>query len=323
MVAPAVMAGGMAAANVASGLFSSSAAKRAAKQAAEEARYRREIIGAVDVPTIDKLQYDLEQLVQVGSLSPEQAEAIFQEQSSLMDIESDPSLRSAQMESLSKVQDIADQDGMTLTDQARLNQILGKTGSQARGAREAVMQRFQEQGRSSPGLELVAQMQANQDASTQASNEGLNVAADAEERALQAILQSGQLGSQIRGQDFSEEAKVAEAKDAINRFNTANKQNVGLVNTAARNDARGRNLGESQRVADTNVALRGEVAKAKAASYQQDYENRLSKAKGMAGISSDPGAYANKQADIIGQTISNIGNVVGSYYDEDKRKKAA
>jgi len=54
----------------------------------------------------------------------------------------------------------------------------------------------------------------------------LDVSAQAQSRALQALMQGGQLGGQIRQQDFGEQSEKAQAQDAINRFNTANRQQV-------------------------------------------------------------------------------------------------
>jgi hypothetical protein len=48
----------------------------------------------------------------------------------------------------------------------------------------------------------------------------------AQQRALDAMAGAGQLGGSIRGQDFGEQATIAEAQDALQKFNAANTQDA-------------------------------------------------------------------------------------------------
>jgi hypothetical protein len=80
---------------------------------------------------------------------------------------------------------------------------------------------------------------------------------------MQASQQLGQMGSQMRGQDFQEQAAKARAADEIARFNasTRNQGLSGQVNT--RNQATTQNWGRTNQVGDQNTTM----------SYNYDVEN--------------------------------------------------
>ena len=89
-----------------------------------------------------------------------------------------------------------------------------------RGIRQAALQRLAQRGAgATSGLALAAQMDAAQAATQQASSRGLEVAAEARRRALAALAAQGQLGGQLRQQDYQRLADRAQAQDIINRFN--------------------------------------------------------------------------------------------------------
>ena len=67
----------------------------------------------LDTPDVSEMALQLEQLVQQGALSPEQAATIQQEQSQMNGISLDPKLQKAQMDALASLTDISDSGGMT------------------------------------------------------------------------------------------------------------------------------------------------------------------------------------------------------------------
>lgn len=64
------------------------------------------------------------------------------------------------------------------------------------------------------------QAMAQQAGADRAAMGGLQAAADARSRALQALQAGGQMAGQAEGQDFERAARVAESQDAIARFNS-------------------------------------------------------------------------------------------------------
>lgn len=280
-------------------------------------------LSGLELPDVDQMQIQLEDLVQQGVITPEQAQAYLVQQSGLNGIQTDPKLHQAQMDALSGLQDISANKGLTAADQAQLSQIKTQEDTASRGAREAILQNAQARGMGGSGIELLQQFQNQQDAATRNSQRDLDVAGMAQNRALQALQQAGQLGGQIQAQDFGQKAQVAEANDAINKFNAQNSQAVNMANVQARNAAAAQNLGEKQRVADTNVASHNAQQQYNKGLQQQQFENAYRKAGGTAGaLQQQAGGYmqAGKNTqDLIG-TLLGAGASAATKSDENAKE---
>ncbi|NJO18787.1 MAG: hypothetical protein HC838_00185 [Spirulinaceae cyanobacterium RM2_2_10] len=233
------------------------------------------------LPDVEEMQLQLESMVQQGVITPEQAQTYLLEQSSMNGISTDPKLRQAQMDALTSLQDISANDGLTAADKSQLQQIQTQEDTAERGAREAILQNAQARGLGGSGIELLQQMQNQQASATRKSQRDLDVAGMAQQRALQALQQAGQLGGQIQNQDFNQQSQIAQANDAINKFNAQNQQNVSLENTKARNVAQAQNLSEKQRIADANVALQNQQQVHNKGLQQQQFDNAYKKAGGV------------------------------------------
>ena len=112
---------------------------------------------------------------------------------------------------------------------------------------------------------------------------GFQTAADAEQRALQAIAQSGQMAGQMRSQQVGEDAARAQAMDRINQFNTQHRQQLQASNYAALNAAEAANLQAAQQLENQNVGRREARNLQHTQAYQTDFANRAKKTQGMAG----------------------------------------
>jgi hypothetical protein len=241
------------------------------KHGEQEAATRRAAgrFTSLELPTLGELD-----LKQIGQLTPEQMQAYLSEGSALQNIYVDPRLKEAQQKALDQLQEIADAGGLTAQDKALLSQIAREERTQERGQREAIIQSAKERGISGSGLELGSQMIAQQNAATRQSIRDQEAAAMAEGRKMEALLQSGQLGGQMRSQEFGEQAKIAEAQDAMERFNLANKQNVEASNVGARNQAQQYNLSSAQDLANQRAMYRANIP-------QMQFQNQLGLAQGQ------------------------------------------
>jgi hypothetical protein len=252
------------------------------------------------LPSIEEMQLQLEQLVEAGALTPEEAQAELIGRSEMGNISTDPRFKQAQMDALLGLQDIGD-GGLTAMDEANLNRIKSEENTASRGAREAIIQNANQRGMGGSGLELMAQLQNQQDSATRTSQRDMDVAGMAQERALQALIQGGDLGGKMQAQDFNQQAQVAGANDAISKFNAANKQNVNLTNVAARNNAQATNLNNKQNIMNQNVGTRNQQQQYNKELKQRQFENEMKKRSGQSGI-----AQANAQAQ--GQNSQNAAN---------------
>ncbi len=270
-------------------------------------------INAVNVPTIEEQKVLLEQLVQQGKITPEEMQTFLQEDSGMNDINVDPRFRQAQLGALTQLQDIAAAGGLTAIDRARLAEITDAENAEERGQREAIEQNARERGISGSEFTLASKAIANQEAANRAARKGIDVAALAEQRVLDAMQASGALGGQIDAQEFDQQAKVASAQDAINQFNTANRQAVSNNNIVARNNAQVMNLGETQRIADTNTGNTNQNRLRDAELIHRKFEDEMGKASAKAGVYQNWGNSSQQLANAkYGAQMGAIGTAIGA-----------
>lgn len=318
MVAPAIIAGGiMAGGSIAGGLLGGAASLKAQKAAQKLAEKAASQYDSIRVPTPEELQVQLQNLIQQGEITPEEAQAYLVENSAYSGLDlSGGEGRQAELAALNELRGITEAGGLTAQDRAKIADIQEQMGTANRGAQEAIMQNAAQRGISGSGLEMASRLMAQQQAASDANRQGLQTAADAEKRALEAIIAQGGAGSRLSSADFEREAKVAEAKDLMARFNATNQQQVGLTNVAARNAAQAANLAEKQRIADFNKQqenqnrLRGSDLK------QQAFENQMQLAGGKAAALSGAAQSANQRAQsqqqLYGSLIGTGGQMLGS-----------
>lgn len=214
-------------------------------------------ISAPELSAFERLQTpDLGTYQSAGMLQPQLQQALTLGPSAMQDVQVDPALAQAQMQALSQLRDIADSGGMTDVERAQMTQIQEQMGQQQRGARDALMRNMRRRGMSGSGLELAQQLQAQQQGAMMANRAGQDVAAMAQQRALQAMMQGGDLAGRLRAQQFGEQSAQAQAMDAISRFNLANRQQIQGSNVAARNAAQAQNLANAQQLANMNIGQR-------------------------------------------------------------------
>lgn len=292
------------------------------------------LMGALP-PDLQSLIPTLQQQVVAGKITPEQAQTYLQQQSAMKGIKIPQQLLDAQNSTLSHLQSIANNGGKDAIDTAKLNQIQATMGEQERGQRQADQQDFAQRGMGGSGLQLASQMIGQQGAATRAAASGDQVASDAQQRALQALVQSGQLAGQMNDQTYNQQSQQAQAQDAINRFNTGMQSTTNQFNVANSNQAQAANLQNAQNVANNNTAITNQQRMMPMQVAQQGYTNQLDQSKALAG------AYQNQaklQADqaknnttAVGNTMDWLGknsgaissgiSAIGSWFSDENLKK--
>jgi len=234
---------------------------------------------------------------QVAELNPELETAVTLGPSEMAGISTDPALRQAQLNALSKLQEVGaagGEDAQFLAEQSRLESDINRN---LRGQQDAIMQNLATRGMSGGGQELVARQMSAQDAVNRQAQMAMDAKAQAQQRALQALMQSGQLGGQMQAQDFGQAAQKAQAADAIARFNAANQQDVMGRNVGAKNQAQQYNVGQKQNVSNQNVEA-GNLAKQYNLNLpQQQFENAYKRAGGTASAYQNLGASKDAARD--------------------------
>lgn len=151
----------------------------------------------------------LEELISAGSISGTAYE----------DIESDPAVRQATTEAMNALLAEGEAGGQSVQSKAETEAALNQARQAERMQTAAIAEEMARRGQSGGGSELAQRMMASQNAMSEARSSGLQSAADARTRALQSLVQAGNLGSTVRGQDWTEDSAKASAQDALAQWN--------------------------------------------------------------------------------------------------------
>lgn len=297
-------------ANLAGGIIGNSEASgnqdadTAAKQAALAAMM------GVSVPDIQEQMLNLQQEQVAGQLNPNMEGTVQQGNSAMQNISTDPRLKQAQMTALASLQQQG-QGGLTDAEKSALIGINNNASGNAQAASQAVMQQMAARGMGGGGAQLAAQLAAAQGAANQSATAGQSMAGLAQQNALAAMANAGNLGSTMQSQSFNQQAAQAQAQDAINRFNAANQQQVLGTNTGAQNQAQYANLQNAQNVANANTTIANQQQAHNKGLYQSQFNNQMTQASGVANAQNN---YGNYQGNLANQTRgewSGIGQGVG------------
>lgn len=149
--------------------------------------------------------------------------------SAMEKITTDPRYKDAELAALRDLEQIS-KDGMSLQDQAELARLDSQVNRQNAGRMGAIRQNMAARGLGGSGMELVASMQAAQDATERQALASLEKAAMAQTGRRDATSRMGALASQLQGRDFAQEAAKAQAVDRINLFNTGGRNQTNATN---------------------------------------------------------------------------------------------
>lgn len=276
------------------------------------AAYQRALdeINAIGAPPDLAREIILQRFEQVGVLTPELEEAVALDAPKVAAIKEDPMLRKAQTTALQLLGERA-KTGLGVEDRAALAQIQLQQARDTEAKRQQILQSYQQRGLGGAGVELASQLQAASAGAAQAGEEGLKLQAQAQRAALEAATQSGQLGSQIRGQEFDIARTKAAAEDetARARFNEAVARQQR--NVATRMGVQQQNLATRQRIAEQNVAQQNAELQRQRSAEAQQYQLALQRAQARAGAQQGiGGAYAGQAQQTAGMW-SGLGAGVG------------
>ena len=271
VVTGAVMAG----AGALSTIYGASEMRKAKKYLKEN----KALWKALQTPSVENLQVSVQDAIASGKLDPKMGQAILQDPSFMKEVGANPQLVQAQEQSLQSLQDVGRAGGQDAMTRARMAETMGQVGQQERASREALQSQAQRRGIGGSGVDLAQQAIAQQRGADRAGMLGFQTAADAEQRALQALSQSGQLAGQMRGQQFSEDAQRAQAMDRIAQFNTRHRQQLQEANIGRDMQAQQFNLGMGERNVDRQMQARYHNTGA----YQKDFQNRAQRTQGISG----------------------------------------
>jgi hypothetical protein len=284
--------------------------RRAQKNAMKKALKELESVGLP--PDLSK-EIIFKEFQRQGIYTPEIEEDLNNSvaESEVAKIEEDPSLRKAQSQALSMMQNRA-KVGLSAEDRAALNQVRNEVQRDAEAKRQQVLQQMQARGMGGSGAALVAQLQAGQDAQNLASQQSDSLMGQAQTKALQALGQSSDMASNLRGQDFNVNNTKATALDERNRFLAENSIARQSRNVSTLNQAQLANLQEQQRINDANTQMANQEKLRQVGEQGALYDRTLGYKTAKANALTGQANFAGQQAANTAQMYSGIGNAIGT-----------
>lgn len=286
-----------------------SASQRAAAAAA--AQKAVDTISAVGAGPDLARQIYMQKFQEAGILTPELEQAVNASTSKAAQATGDQQGVDAQKSALAMLQQKS-QTGLSPQDMANMNNIQQQIATQTEGRRQQILQNFAARGQAGSGNELIAALQNSQAGTNQANQGGLNVAAQAQQNALQALTSGAQLGGSINQQAFNQNYQTGQAADEFQRFNVSNQIAQQARNVASQNSAQAANLANKQGIMNANTNQYNQEQLRQRDAEQQMYTNKMNQAVAEANAYNNQGTNLQNQANSTANQWSTIGTGVGT-----------
>lgn len=254
LIVGAVIAAGQIITSVVGGIQAGKQREEAQKKAQEAMNNALAIIDQTGAPPDLSHKIMMQQFEKAGLMTPAVEQAITAGISKAAQISEDPSLKEAQTGALRSLSERG-RLGLSAEDRMALNKVRAEAGRNAEGKRQQILQNFAARGQGGSGSELIAALNDSQNSANQASEQGDRVAAQASMNALQAMSQAGQLGGQIRAQDFDVASSKARAEDEMRKFDIQNRIGTQQRNTERTNAANQYNVTNAQSLSNANTQM--------------------------------------------------------------------
>jgi hypothetical protein len=257
---------------------------------------------AIGIPTIEAQKIALQ--------NPELVEPLIAEQlgaSAMQDVQMDPRLMAAQRAALDEMTGLG-QTGLGAEDRTAFNQLRRQAAAAAEAQQASTLQEMASRGMLDSGANLAAQLAAGQAQADRMSQEGDRIAASAAEARRAALGQQANMASQMSAQDIGLKTGKASAADTIAQFNAQQRAGVGAANKAYEQQRANQLAGLRQQEEIHNRGL-----------VQQQFQNKIQKAGGVAQQQSQMAANLQNQAAAAQQAqqamtsgLLNLGGTLGA-----------
>lgn len=289
------------------GNIASAGDRRAAAEAQKRALAEIEKLGAG--PDLAKQIY-LREFKSAGVLTPEIEKAVDQGVSKVAEIQEDPRFKKAQMEALSAIQERG-RTGFTPEEAMQLRKERATAERSAEAKRQQVLAGLRARGALDSGAGVAAQLQSADELAAQQAEASDRMSAMAGQRALQAMMQGGQLAGGIRGQEFDIARTKAGSEEEMQRFNIANRMAQEQRRVAMENQARQYNLGQQQAIMNMNIQQQNAELMRQRQAQQEMYNNQVRLAALRSNAYTGQAQQLQQQAAQTQQGFAQMGSAVG------------
>ena len=198
-------------------------------------------------------QYGPELMAQIDGMVAQQAGP-----TAFGDIREDAGLRDAALGTQRELRDIYNSEGLTDADKAALDLAQNKTAAAAQSSYAGLSNAMAQRGTRDSGLDMALKTQVGQDVTNSLGNQSRQAQMDARGRALQALVQSGDMARGIRSDDYRVSSDKARASDALNTFNASQRANTDALRWGTKMNA---------------LNARGNALMGEASGFQQQADN--------------------------------------------------
>lgn len=152
--------------------------------------------------------------------------------SALTGIQNDAQARTQEESAISQLQDLANRGGLNLSDMAALDQVQANLNKNTQARNQSTANQFADRGELGSGSQLAMDLANNQNATQSANQTGQNTAAQAQTRAMQAVLQDAQASRTMSQDDLAKKTAAAQATDSINKYNASMQTDASKYNNS-------------------------------------------------------------------------------------------
>jgi len=229
--------------------------------------------------------------------------------------------RGAQQEALRRLMEAGSAEG-DIRSNIAVNQANREAAISNQGMQGQILEGMRRRGTGGSGLELAAQLQAQQSAGDRGAVNAQNAASEGYKNRLNALMQSGELGGRLKNEELSQAEKNANIINSFNQRNAANRNDYNRYSDDASNTAQRFNIGEGQRVYEKNLGGRYDAAKYNQAAQnqtaQQVFQNQMSKITGQQAQSAMNQQGISQNTQDRQNQIQGAGNM-GSAYQQNQQ----
>jgi len=294
-------------ASLAGGIMANEQGKQAQNDANRTQRQALSQFMDLEIPEISDMELNLLLPNVVGKLDPETVKEIGLGPSDIENM--DPTAKRAVLETLQQSSIIAE-GGLREEDKAAFRDIQRTVNQDERARQKSIIANMAQRGVAGSGAELAARLSSSQASADRASQAGDRLASEAAQRALQGISMKANQAAQLNAMDMQK----VNARDAINKYNAMNSQQLAGTNAAIRNNAQQLNLQNKQDIANQQVAIQNAQQSHNRGLVQQNYLNQRNlaadKAAALQGISATQAQQGAARAAGTAQIGTGVSNAI-------------
>ena len=210
-------------------------------------------LNAIPLPDEAKMRIALERVASSGNLTPQQEQSLqLASRDAMQNIQVDPRLKQTQMQHLEMLSKLGT-TGITPNERAQLNTIQRSNAADQSSRLKGMLEDQMRRGVGTSESALAQRMLDSQASANTEAQQSDNLAANAWQRALQAMTGASTLAGQMNQQEYNQQSDLARALNTRENTNFLNAAGVQQRNVQGLNAAQQFNLANQQRLNEVNA----------------------------------------------------------------------